>query len=1016
MTPEERRALEHLSLDFTVHRGAIWSDAKTHVHLHNRETYQYLESGLDRAANARYTSAPGAVIFGEDGSGKTHLLRQLRMYTTGRHGFFIQFDADFTDSFEHAVLRAYCTSLIKRINGRQTQIHLFLQQLLKQAQVHEDDKMNILDDIPTRESVDAVVHSIGSKFDEIDDICRDALRVLCLRASQNGTHRILADKWLATEKESRRGERGKWGISSTRRSPREIVFAIARVLALCGPTLFAVDQLDTLVKEIEGQTDTASLDRNRKRLSELAHGLMNFNEYSRRTFTVVSCLPSSWEQLQAFGVKSVDGRFHTARFLNPSLTPDAARAIVTAHVEQGLVGTGFKPPLQTWPVSKDAFAESTSMKPRELLRAVVDHVQGCLDSGEFTLLTKFQRPETNAGTESVTPQPNAVEARYRRLLAETSIDDLTSPDSEDQITPDVLSSAFNCFGMEQQKDIEAVPGLSGKQQGVHAEVKFGKRHLAVRSIAAQGGMSFRARITWLTRQSGLADAEGAEAVLIRTTDHPLRAAGLARIQEFTELGGRVVQADPNDLRVFKALHALYDESPPGLRDWLASARPAGSTRLMQGIFDEHGGQPPPMAAPTLPFPTEVEETPQRITLGRLEDDTEAQIGLEALRKHVAVFAGSGSGKTVLLRRLIEEAALRGVSSIVLDPNNDLARLKLPWAAPPAGWGPGDQEKATAYFNSVEVVVWTPRIEKGRPISLQPLPDFGAVLDDVDEFGAALDTAVATLAPRAKVDGNTNKHEQSRAVLREALAHYARRDGEGLGGFLQLLAELPGDLVASLPKAPDLAAEMAQTLEANRINDSLFGGTNPPLDPGELLSPSAESQARISVISLAGLPDTQQRQGFVNQLQMALFAWIKRHPAVGRPLGGLFVMDEAQTFAPSGAMTPCTGSTLALASQARKYGLGLVFATQAPRGIHNQIAGNCATQLIGYLNSPTQIAAVKEMVSARQARTLTSTSLSAGEFYLRTEGQQLRRVAAPMCLSYHPASALTPEEVIALARD
>ena len=36
-------------------------------------------------------------------------------------------------------------------------------------------------------------------------------------------------------------------------------------------------------------------------------------------------------------------------------------------------------------------------------------------------------------------------------------------------------------------------------------------------------------------------------------------------------------------------------------------------------------------------------------------------------------AGSGSGKTVLVRRLIEECALQGVSAIVLDPNNDLLR-------------------------------------------------------------------------------------------------------------------------------------------------------------------------------------------------------------------------------------------------------------------------------------------------------------------------------------------------------
>jgi hypothetical protein len=35
---------------------------------------------------------------------------------------------------------------------------------------------------------------------------------------------------------------------------------------------------------------------------------------------------------------------------------------------------------------------------------------------------------------------------------------------------------------------------------------------------------------------------------------------------------------------------------------------------------------------------------------------------------------------------------------------------------------------------------------------------------------------------------------------------------------------------------------------------------------------------VSVISMIGLSSEEQRQSFVNQLQMALFAWIKRNPA------------------------------------------------------------------------------------------------------------------------------------------
>ncbi len=106
-----------------------------------------------------------------------------------------------------------------------------------------------------------------------------------------------------------------------------------------------------------------------------------------------------------------------------------------------------------------------------------------------------------------------------------------------------------------------------------------------------------------------------------------------------------------------------------------------------------------------------------------------------------------------------------------------------------------------------------------------------------------------------------------------------------------------------------------------VNDPLFGGGGTAMDPGLLLTPAAGKRARVSVISMVGLGNDDVRQSFVNQLQMALFAWIKRNPAGDRPLGGLLIMDEAQNLAPSGAMTACTQSTLALASQARKYGLG-----------------------------------------------------------------------------------------------
>ena len=390
------------------------------------------------------------------------------------------------------------------------------------------------------------------------------------------------------------------------------------------------------------------------------------------------------------------------------------------------------------------------------------------------------------------------------------------------------------------------------------------------------------------------------------------------------------------------------------------------------------------------------------------------VPLEDLRRHTVIFAGSGSGKTVLIRRLIEECALRGVSAIVLDPNNDLARLGLRWPEPPASWLDGDAEKAATYLRDTEVVVWTPRLTTGRPLSFAPLAGLRDVADDPDEFEIALDSAVASLVPRSGLPASGARLSQGRAVLKEALAAYVRGGGADLPGFLGYLSTLPTG-VSQLASGTKLAADIAQTLLAETVNDPMLGGTGEAVDPSVLLQATGRKRARISVISLVGLPNDEQRQHFVNQLQMALFAWVKKHPAGDRPLGGLFVMDEAQTFAPSGGRTATTESTLALASQARKYGLGLVFATQAPKGLHNRIPGNATTQFFGLLNAPAQIAAAQEMAAQKGGDARGIARLRPGEFFAASDAVAFQRVRSPMCLSHHPRSPLTQEEVLELAR-
>ena len=273
-------------------------------------------------------------------------------------------------------------------------------------------------------------------------------------------------------------------------------------------------------------------------------------------------------------------------------------------------------------------------------------------------------------------------------------------------------------------------------------------------------------------------------------------------------------------------------------------------------------------------------------------------------------------------------------------------------------------------------------------------------------------AVGGLAPRAQVAAATAKAMRGQAVLRQVLRHYGRTgDHSSLDGVIALLRDLP-EGVSELAGAAVIAADMAENLDAARINDPLFGGTGEPADPGTLLTPAPGKRARVSVISFVGLPSEEKRQSFVSRLQMALFSWIKRNPAGDRPLGGLLVMDEAQTLAPSGSTTACTRSTLMLVSQARKYGLGLIFATQAPKGLHNQIPGNAATQVFGLLNAPVHIEAAREMARFKGGNVPDISRLTSGQFYVAVEGEPFRKIRTPLCLTHHPAGPMSTDEVLA----
>ena len=1063
MSTEELTALAALTFNWTRALDDVWTEQRYHVEGLHAETADLIRKGIREAAvdDARPL---GIVIQGERGVGKTHLLGWTRERVQQAGGYFFLIGDLFTKAFWEQVLGSVVEQLLPLPDGSRNQLETLLTGLADRVGLDGNFRAQIIGQLPpSPEALKVFIAALRRTDPSLGLICQDTARALALLASPLQEDQDVGYYYL-TGNEVDLQDRRRWGINTTRKIPRLLVNEVSQLLSLTGPIVIAIDQVDALIDELVGVS--AGEAPHSRPLADMATGLMALRDVAYRTLTIVSCLPESWDYIRKYGVGPVADRFRVARQMRNIPSAYIGRLMIAKRFTADFARTGFEPPYATWPILPDAFDDASRYTARALLRRVEAHVDTCLRERSIVELDRLddERDHALAAPAGVTSQDSpglaALDELFATLRENAVVGAALTHQAEDAAMPPLLFAGLEAWaretgGGDDQAFVQ--DPLPGKNPRLHACLRMlldtrteRQRRWAFRAIASDHPRAVQTRLKKAIEGAGLAaggvgDAERRLFVL-RSAPWPSGPVTEKAAAEFADKGGVMLPVTEADLKTFAALGELLGGHHTELNAWLLSRRPAHGTELLDRALGEAGGRPeqaqaeqpqmgqaqaePAAADPTATAATaataatETEPDPQRgpdpapepvIRVGLPgPGGPGATLNLESLRRHLAIFAGSGSGKTVLLRRVIEECALHGISSIVLDPNNDLARLGDAWPSPPDPWLAGDAERARDYLAATDVVIWTPRREGGRPLMFQPLPEFGAVLDDVDEFNAAVDAAVEALAPRISAHRAGTRAAQEKAVLTETMRYFARGAGHDLGAFIDLLANLP-ERVSEQSRGPLIAAELADRLRAVRATDPLFGGAGEPADPGMLLTPPPGKRARISVISSVGMAGREQWQGFVSQLQMALFSWVKRNPAEGRPLGGLLVMDEAQDLVPSGATTASSESTRLLASQARKYGLGLLFATQSPKNLHNSIAGNATTQLFGLLNAPVQIEAARELARAKGGDVPEVARLSAGQFYLATEGSAFLRLHTPMCLSHHPASPLTTEEVLARAR-
>lgn len=1075
MTMTGLKAFQSVDFNWTRQLRSIWRDPPYHVpSLHRRPLDGIIDYFRMQTRDPEPLNEPlGRVIVGPAGYGKTHLIGELRRCVWDIDGWFVLLDFIGIKDFWSSVALGFLTSLLVSRPDARTGKHLsqYDHLVLRLTDVLgiDGDLIRIAERCSGQpqqmitEMAGTFTRALAARFSNESAVAhRDVVTALILLMSGDLDHHSIAHGWLQGM-DFDPAEVWPLGFRA-RNSPIKVVQGLSWLMSLVGPTLIAIDQIDAIVtasnSAARGMNGGASPEQQEAQsiVDALAQGLMDLHDQKRRAVTVVSCLEATWRVLQVQSPVAVGARYFEPISLHALSNAEVARGIIQARLATAYGEVGFLPPHASWPFAEVAFQSVNGFSPRELLRICEEHRQRCVADERVAELTTFDRIEAPA-THGVR-NTGALNEIYENELRIATVNGLMDADREGdlrELLDGTLRLLKKHFALPDNIDAVVQRDPDQKRPSLHGRLSFTFRgegdreeHYCFRTLGHTHAIAFQSRLKAAMTASGIDTAlKFRHLFILRRGGTPGGPATAALVEQFRLAGGKFITPADDDLRIFVALAKMEARDIPGFDAWLRQEVPLFKSQM----FEQAGLCPPAFlagATVTTPDPPQPPPSPDRTPTGDQSDPAGAPVGAppgdrvsprqstpipparsmrlipignrhdrgavgpavtlaaNLLPRHVAVLAGPGSGKTVFMRRVVEEAALLGIPSIVLDPNNDLSRLGEPWPTRPEAWNNADAEKAKKYHDFADVVIWTPGVSSGNPITLNLLPDFSSV-EDSDERDQAIEMARATLSQL--LPGSGVRAKRMKGVLADAIRRFATVGGSQLTDLISLLADLP-DGVSRDSNASKLAGEIADQLHAAVAMDPLLQAAGDPLDPKTLFE-GASGKSRISVINLAGLVSVEARDSFVNRLQMSLFTFIKDNPS---PTGRLYVIDEAQNFVPSGAGTACKASAQSLAAQARKYGLGMLFATQTPKGIDNRIVSNCTTHFYGRMGSPTTIDAIRELMEAKGGGADDIGKLSKGEFYFSTDGSTRPfKVRTPMCLSWHPANPPTAAEVVEKAR-
>ena len=390
--------------------------------------------------------------------------------------------------------------------------------------------------------------------------------------------------------------------------------------------------------------------------------------------------------------------------------------------------------------------------------------------------------------------------------------------------------------------------------------------------------------------------------------------------------------------------------------------------------------------------------PTGMFLGSRRDDSRPiDIPPQVLARHAAMLGSTGSGKTVMAKALIEEAAIAKIPSLIIDPQGDLARLALGINEKDLTAQGGDVSRARKLLDMCEVRIWTPLRSKGLPLCIDPFRAPPADLDpeeaitawdmvaagftslagyDVEKAqgkvikpflyeilveGTKLGVDVGDFRALAKVVREPH-HEFIRQLYPQCFVEEDEEDKLDVPTWEEVMIEfgLP-DFEERLPKTTrnDLARRLSAF--SSGVNQLLFSN-GVPIDIDSFVEPAIPGKIPLNIVYLNTIQDEAQKQYFVQELSRELYDWmLTQQPADGE-LKLLFFMDEVAPYLPPHPRNPPAKDLIKLIfKQARKYGVACVLATQNVSDVDYKILAQANTTFIGRFTQPQDVEKVRHLL-------------------------------------------------------